>query len=976
MANIALDIKANTQKALGEFKKLSRELDNKFLVQGLKLDVVKNAFTQINREFENAVGQQGLRAAESSGQLQRNLALNLATFRDFGRKTADVVSKDVLNSLQELRAEGTITGKVLQDSLNIAGFLDFDATGPELQRKLRESTNTIAKFVQQTSDLFGSEQGQRIQQALTGQISVDDLFQVATGQGSGATNAFKKVFQEYQDRLRNADPTIRTQAILEVIKKLESDPAYEKSFRQIKPIESVFREINGLFSEKGLFGALRAVGDQIENFNGDKVDRNLLQVTGKLLRTLFDREDGVFAKLNKALQKAFGDFDVLEPILSGVTFLTEVFEKLGNFFESSEFQSFLNIFDGLVDGLKSIFSGGGLNFSAESINKLVDGIFEAIRGLFNNISKFILGLDAGAISSVIGNIIGELVKTLPSLLKVIFIGLGKGIETIFSDGRIFTGALAAGGIASLLGIDKFLGGQGPFTSIQNRLNKALGRRGGRGLGGLFQPGRDSKGQFDKVTGERLTGFQSAVLRYMREIIRVLDPDGSFLDQGPDSNRRRRRRVRRTTPGRDGRTPRQRALDMRRLRRGGGLGSRLSRGLGSRLSRFNLLRNIPTGVPGISSFSNPQGDNLGRLLTDYRSNRSMFDINNRVRGGSPSSLPGATPEGIRFRAPEIPRPIPSTAAGGGLLSRLGGATKGLRGGLRRIPLLGTLLSGLAIASIVGAPGADASEMEGLTPEEKKEQRRREEREKTRGVLGVIGGIAGGAAGGAALGTVIGGPVGTLIGGIIGGIVGEEAVKMLSDPIIDGIGSLAKQLGGALGGLWESGVEMAKGGWRNITNFFGPDGPIQSIGKFLYEIPGNIVNTIKEKFEEAKQGFAALPGNLLEGIKNFFTGNNTGGGNANTTPKRSLGGVGKGMTLVGENGPELVNLGSGANVIPNSSLMGGLYGNFRGGGRGAQSSVITNNITINIEAPGADEFSDQLTDAVIAELNRQYNLQEAQ
>ena len=43
MANVALDIRANTAKALGEFKKLSRELDNKFLVQGLKLDVVKNA---------------------------------------------------------------------------------------------------------------------------------------------------------------------------------------------------------------------------------------------------------------------------------------------------------------------------------------------------------------------------------------------------------------------------------------------------------------------------------------------------------------------------------------------------------------------------------------------------------------------------------------------------------------------------------------------------------------------------------------------------------------------------------------------------------------------------------------------------------------------------------------------------------------------------------------------------------------------
>ena len=62
MANIALDIRANTQKALGEFKKLSRELDNKFLVQGLKLDVVKSAFRDITKEFDKAVGEQGFKA--------------------------------------------------------------------------------------------------------------------------------------------------------------------------------------------------------------------------------------------------------------------------------------------------------------------------------------------------------------------------------------------------------------------------------------------------------------------------------------------------------------------------------------------------------------------------------------------------------------------------------------------------------------------------------------------------------------------------------------------------------------------------------------------------------------------------------------------------------------------------------------------------------------------------------------------------
>ena len=81
-------------------------------------------------------------------------------------------------------------------------------------------------------------------------------------------------------------------------------------------------------------------------------------------------------------------------------------------------------------------------------------------------------------------------------------------------------------------------------------------------------------------------------------------------------------------------------------------------------------------------------------------------------------------------------------------------------------------------------ANAAEMEGMTPEDRRQMRR----DRNRQVLGGLAGIAGGAAGGALLGSALG-PVGTVLGGIVGGIVGEEAVKNLSDPIIDGIGDFA-------------------------------------------------------------------------------------------------------------------------------------------------------------------------------------------
>ena len=46
------------------------------------------------------------------------------------------------------------------------------------------------------------------------------------------------------------------------------------------------------------------------------------------------------------------------------------------------------------------------------------------------------------------------------------------------------------------------------------------------------------------------------------------------------------------------------------------------------------------------------------------------------------------------------------------------------------------------------------------------------------------------------------------------------------------------------------------------------------------------------------------------------------------------------------------------------MGGLYGN---AGSGGASAPVTNNITINVNAPGADEFAEQLSFDVIKRLD---------
>ena len=919
MANIALDIKANTQKALGEFKKLSRELDNKFLVQGLKLDVVKSAFSQINREFQNAVGTQGLKTAETTGQLKRSLSAALFDLGRFNTEaSAKIASGEIVSALQKLRAEGEITGETFREALNISAFLDFDATGAELQNLLSSTTNDIAQFVQKSSDLFGGNQGQLLLKGITGQLTTDQLSDLDFNLG-GNTNQILGVFRKYQGQLRSLDAVTRTEGITAAIAELQALEIFDNTLAEIKPIEFVFRKISGLFSETGVFGALRVVGGVIENFDGTAVNRNLLQVTGKLLRTIFDTKEGIFAKLNQALQKAFGNFDVLEPILSGAEFLTEIFEKIGNFFESPEFQVFLNIFDGVVDSFKDIFSGGGFDFSVENINGLVDEIFNVIRDLISKFVDFIRGIDAGAISSVLGNIIEEIVKTLPSLFTLIISGLGKALQVAFSNPATGILAAIAGGLGGLSIVDRLLGGVGLRGEAALGLRKLAG--GGQGIRGLIPGQAMGVAQYDRVSGQRLDGFQSAVLDYMRTIIRQLGVQDDPLSTGEEGTRRGRRR-----PQSSQRAPRTTPTNpVTRFLRGG---------IGNPGGFINRTLIGPRRL----------GPNAGQAISPELSAR--FAQRYGTRGVLTRGLPRIANAGM-------------------------GAVGAALGALQ----LGSIFAG------AGRRDAQIDADDTLTKEQKeffkKENQKNARQEAGSAAIGMAGTALGGV-----IGSLVGGPAGTFIGASIGGMFGEALANVLGPGVTEAVGGFVADIGSFFGGLWSGAVNLGKGFVEGFKNFFGPEGPIASIGKFLYEIPGNIMSAITENFEKAKEALIDLPGNIVNNVLSIFGGNDNQAAdidrerndrrgsafdNEDDTPGRFLGGAGRGMTLVGENGPELVNLGSGANVIPNSSLTGGLFGNLMSQ---RASAPVTNIVTINVNAPGADEFAETLRDNVIIELNNQF------
>ena len=961
MANIALDIKANTSKALGEFKKLSRELDNKFLVQGLKLDVVKNAFRQINREFEQSLGQQGFNTTETTNQLQRNAAANLAILNKLGTDSANEVTRSVRKNLQFLQAEGRITGETVKEALTAASFFDFSGSEAEVKRQFESFTNNFATVSQDLSDAFGESGAGQFQKVLTGQASLDDLFGVDFGPGGASKNLILKAIRENYGNIDAVTGAARTDLIKKILadfQDVNTDVGkilddQKKAARVDDPFRQIQRELQGLFSPQGLFGNLRQIGGTFRNLDGQQVPRNLLQLTAKLIRTIFDKDDGLFAVLGKTLGEAFG-FDpknILAPILNGVELFTLVIERLREFFASASFKRFLTIFEPIQSALEGIKFKDGL--SAFEINTFIDGLFESIRGLLGKASEFIKKVDISALTSILGNVASEIANTIPSILGLVFEIVKKGFV---AAGGVFDSADGPGKllIAAIVGdlITKLTTGKGIFGNLFEFLGKkkdSLLSSLNEGIFGKKSPAAAARGS----EAQRWT----RLYLYLENILRALNGQGPLDDLPGGRNRRLGRPSRRAVNERFERRFGRRVPRGARFRRG------LSRGV-RRIPGLSALNNtLRIGVPKISNALGGLSTSTKDLISTTRANTRIQA--NQFRAGfnrPPVALPGSSSRAFRAgevarniqrrtqnlprtistqasRATQAVRRIPEATGATQAVRRIPEATRGLNArmmrttpeaaarytqrfgqfaGARRgitsllgraaLPLLaaGTIFSA---ASILGAPGAKAEELEeqGYSKEEIEQIRKQEKRDKTRGLTGIAASLAGGAAGGAAgvklggligtafgpIGTAIGAGVGGVAGGILGSIFGEQAVNALSDPIIDGITSFGENIGSFFSGLWSnisSGFSSAIEGLGNffgsegpiqrfarwyfslpgniaggifgaITGFFSKDGPIQKVGKFFMDLPGKVAKALSDAWSGLTSALAELPGTIL-------------------------------------------------------------------------------------------------------------------
>lgn len=511
--SVILDIRANTQRALSEFKTFSSQLDNKFLVSGLKLDVVRSALSQINREFQRSMGEQGLVSSQSLKAAENQASLLTNIYTGFSKTASARITEDFSKALSEVavRTGGTVSD--IQKSLSISPFLSRSFS--------RQDRGAILGDLQRIQT-FASQAG-------LGNNAADIFKKIATGQTSSAElessdDSLSKVIGA---RLRDVAPVAdlsavsieeRTRILQNLVKSLD-----------VKELEELAKETGGfrvvlakfsasLFNPKvGIFGAMKEF-----TLSTGEAPTTIFKETTKLFESIFG-EQGFIKTLGRELAKAFGirgEDAAVKFLGRGIRFITNLIKSVTDLIDDV-----LNnpIIKGIVGIIRSAFDGivrfiGKLNdiaknppempdVSPESIQRFIREIGESIRGFLKKVGATIRGEDisdeAKTGSSIIGTVIDEAGKTILTFFKEVGDALLAKTGTIALE----LAKVLPGTIAGIIGAG--LSGKGGLSGF---ILSALGA-GGLGLGalGLARGGTQFVGQ--GVRQYRRAGIRGSAMEY-------------------------------------------------------------------------------------------------------------------------------------------------------------------------------------------------------------------------------------------------------------------------------------------------------------------------------------------------------------------------------------------------------------------------------------------------------------------------------
>jgi hypothetical protein len=1054
--SVVLDIRANTTRALNEFKKFSSQLDNKFLVSGLKLDVVRSALGQINREFQKAIGEQGLQAGASLRAAENQAAMLLGTFKGVGVEASRAITEQFSQSFNQIAVQAGGTAKDVQKALSATAFISTNLS-EDLRKQLSEG---MMKFqIDAKRAGLGEEYSAVIQRYLAGQVSARDLIQTGNPLESRIGAELSRAAGT-DGILANAEQ--RSRAVLRAQQEGPGSLAEElrEGAERADWGRSVLEQLNAkLFNPReGIFGSLREVTLAI----GDKT--SIFRETRKLIESVFGRQ-GFFVNFFAQIGKIFGIEDPLAVVIKGVRWLTRQFNKLTRFLESPMVQGIVGLAQKTIQGVVTFFTDIYNQVSSylqseegqqvtTKITAFFANLFRAIddtvkagdwdpskiqeairkvgtdvRAFIRNVGESFRNLDIKQQGNFVLEIIGTLVEEIARTIGAV---ISEGIKTIFSER----------GLSVLMGLVGVInkGLTGFFSEIF-----------GNGFGGIL--GAVVTGGVVLAFGKKIT---LAVVAFGAKLIAAL-PGSSLITRAFGSLPRAI-----LTLGRNLTSSALRLVGLSALAER--VRVPLAAGVGTNRSAVSALGTTQTfqrqvvfyltriaGCVCVPGFSRGGGKGSTPIIGSTARGRatvSSLGGPKPVRPTQPVLFPQDGPAVLRSRD-RIMRPRPSTGGGRGLGSMLGqtlfgtgrsdamsarpmygfgtedrrniaarfnrrygsGGTRavfgrGLGGGKAALAGLGLAAVGVGGLSLFGGGSARAGELpkeyqeelESIKAQQKMEREelmqmggsrgeiealqsqqsaeisqlreqlakesKQEGRENTKGLLGIGTGLAGGWAGGkagAGIGAMVGGPWGAAIGGVVGGLagamLGEEAVKLLSDGVLDSIGDVARKVGRffteTVPSKWNSAFE-AIGNWIGVTrtrvvNFFTKTVPelfSNGLRVLGVEIPRSLINFGRRLGTSMLDSVAKFDlGDVLKNTWEFIK--NTA---QSVTGTRSLGGnayVGRNL-LVGEHGPEVFTPTTNGTIIPNHALTTA--------SSSSQPISVSANFNINLNASGAMTTND--------------------
>ena len=698
-SSVILDIRANTTRALADFKRFSAQLDNKFLISGLKLDVVRSALGQINREFQKSIGEQGLTAGQSLRAAQNQASMLLQTFKGFGEDASASITESFSSTFNQLAVTAGGTFDDVKKSLAATPWISAN-----LPEEIREKIGAgILKFQTDARRAgFGDDLGNVAKRFLAGEINAGDLSQ--------STNAFESSLGVKLQQRGGTPATItnaleRTQVFFDTISDSQYSKQLEKAAKGAAGFRIVLENLNSyLFNpEAGVFGAVR----KVVLSTGETT--TILDETEKLIGSIFGKQ-GTFVLFFQQISKIFGLEDPLKVVINGIKWITKQFDRLNKFLQSPEVQGIVKLLQETFTNIKafvdkvyqsvktnledpdstinqigksvkdfftniytSVTSGG---WDPANIKTLIEGVGKQIRGFIENVGKSIREADVekqGAFFlEIFKTVIGEVAQTLGTAIKeaILTVFSGKGAAVLGGAITVLYGALSkffTGLFGGNTGVGGFLGGAamaGLGILLARRIRSVVEgvirpiqaiRRGGGGAGGVVNRllgGGGGRGGGDPNLEAGRLGFQQQVIARMDAIIRILAGGGSTdIDYGgPSSSLENRPR-----------NSRRRA--MRRFGRGAAIAG------GVTLAGAGILGMIGGQKASAAEFD-PE---TGQPIQTPRQNQ-MAGVGNVLGGGLEGALSGAAIGSII--------PVIGTATGAVIGGVIGGVVPLLDEGTRK------------------------------------------------------------------------------------------------------------------------------------------------------------------------------------------------------------------------------------------------------------------------------------------------------